>query len=172
MAQSQGARITCSQCNGWYDSERELWDHIQAAHRRFFSEQTTFQHGEYAKDKGSGRAEAQAMTERRTARRYELSLPVNISIPAQTAPVSYKGRTSDISTRGVHFISEKDLKVGDDLDLTVTLLAELTGGAEVLVQTRSTVIRVEKRSGYGNCRVGVAASFKRYEIVRCESART
>jgi hypothetical protein len=45
MAQPQPARIICSQCNGWYNSERELWDHIQAAHRRFVSEQSTVQHG-------------------------------------------------------------------------------------------------------------------------------
>ena len=43
MARPQVARITCSQCNGWYDSERELRDHMQAAHRRFVSEQSTFQ---------------------------------------------------------------------------------------------------------------------------------
>jgi len=45
MAQPKAARITCSECNAWYDSERELRDHIQTAHRRFVSEQTTFQHG-------------------------------------------------------------------------------------------------------------------------------
>ena len=45
MAQPQVARITCSQCNGWYDSERELRDHMQTAHRNFASEQSTFQHG-------------------------------------------------------------------------------------------------------------------------------
>jgi hypothetical protein len=45
MAQPQVARITCSECNGWYDSERELWDHLQTAHRRFVPEQCTFQHG-------------------------------------------------------------------------------------------------------------------------------
>ena len=45
MARPQVARITCSQCNGWYDSERELWDHMQTAHRRFASEQGAFQHG-------------------------------------------------------------------------------------------------------------------------------
>ena len=45
MAQPQVARITCSQCNGWYDSERELRDHRQAAHRRFVSEQSAFQPG-------------------------------------------------------------------------------------------------------------------------------
>ena len=45
MAQPQVARITCSLCNGWYDSERELWDHMHTVHRRFVSEQSTFQHG-------------------------------------------------------------------------------------------------------------------------------
>jgi hypothetical protein len=44
MAQPQMARITCNQCNGWYSSERELRDHMQAAHRRFVAEQSTFQH--------------------------------------------------------------------------------------------------------------------------------
>ena len=45
MAQPQMAPITCSQCNGWYTSDRELRDHMQAAHRRFVSVQSTFQHG-------------------------------------------------------------------------------------------------------------------------------
>ena len=45
MAQPQAARITCGQCNGFYNSERELRDHMQTAHRRFVSEQSTFQHG-------------------------------------------------------------------------------------------------------------------------------
>ena len=43
MAQSQVARITCSLCNGWYNSERELGNHMQTVHRRFVSEQNTFQ---------------------------------------------------------------------------------------------------------------------------------
>ncbi len=45
MAQPQVARITCSQCNGRYDSERELRDHMRTAHRRFVPEQGTFPHG-------------------------------------------------------------------------------------------------------------------------------
>ena len=43
MAQPEAARITCNQCNGWYNSERELRDHMQTAHRRFVSDQSTFQ---------------------------------------------------------------------------------------------------------------------------------
>jgi transcription termination factor NusB len=46
MAQPQAARITCRECNSWYVSERELWDHVQKAHRRSVPEQSTFQHGD------------------------------------------------------------------------------------------------------------------------------
>ena len=35
MTLVQASRITCRVCDGWYDSERELQDHMQAAHRRF-----------------------------------------------------------------------------------------------------------------------------------------
>jgi hypothetical protein len=44
MAQPQAARTTCSQCNGWYNSESELRDHMQTVHRMFFLEQSTFPH--------------------------------------------------------------------------------------------------------------------------------
>ena len=43
MVQPKLAQITCSLCNGWYVSERELRAHMQTAHRRFVSEQNTFQ---------------------------------------------------------------------------------------------------------------------------------
>jgi hypothetical protein len=55
--------------------------------------------------------------------------------------------------------------------LTVTLPAEVTGGTEVLVRMKSTVIRVEKSPANGERRMGVAALFKQYEFVRNESAR-
>jgi hypothetical protein len=45
MAHPQEARISCNECNGWYNSERELYEHMQTAHRRCVSEQSTLQHG-------------------------------------------------------------------------------------------------------------------------------
>ena len=45
MAQPQAARTTCGLCNGWYNSENELRNHMQTAHHRFLPEQSTFQHG-------------------------------------------------------------------------------------------------------------------------------
>ena len=38
MAQPKAARITCSECNGWYESENELWNHMRTVHRRFIPE--------------------------------------------------------------------------------------------------------------------------------------
>ena len=112
------------------------------------------------------------MMERRTARRYELSLPVNIRIPVQTNPVTYNGKTRDISNHGVYFTTGNNLNVGAELDLTVTLPAEVTRGGEVLVRIKSTVLRADKSLANGDCRVGVAAIFKRYDIVCNESVRS
>ena len=41
MAQPKAARITCSQCNAWYSTERELRDHMQTAHRLTVPQQTS-----------------------------------------------------------------------------------------------------------------------------------
>jgi hypothetical protein len=34
MAQPEVARITCRECNSFYASEIELWEHVQEMHRR------------------------------------------------------------------------------------------------------------------------------------------
>ena len=68
------------------------------------------------------------MTERRTARRYDLTLPIIIRVPPERRNVSKKGTTRDISTCGLYFVIEQDLEVGSDLDITLTLPAELTRG--------------------------------------------
>jgi hypothetical protein len=41
MAHPQEARITCNECNGWYNSESELYEHMRTAHRRFASDEGT-----------------------------------------------------------------------------------------------------------------------------------
>src|ERR1700732_3994995 len=50
MAQPQVARITCSQCNGWDNSESELRDHMRTVHRRFVSDQNTLQNASRKKE--------------------------------------------------------------------------------------------------------------------------
>jgi c-di-GMP-binding flagellar brake protein YcgR len=107
------------------------------------------------------------MTERRTARRYDLSLPVIIRVPVEKE-TSRNGKTRDISTRGVYFTIDRDLSAGAELDITLTLPSEVTRGSEVFIRAMGKVVRVEKKPENGTSRVGVAAVIERYEIIRNE----
>jgi c-di-GMP-binding flagellar brake protein YcgR len=115
--------------------------------------------------------EVGGMTERRTARRYDLSLPIIIRIPAERQDDSQEGKTRDISTRGLYFVIEQDLEAGSELDITLTLPAEITHGTEVFVRALGKVVRVERRTEEGTARMGVAAVIERYDIIRGEGAR-
>jgi hypothetical protein len=110
------------------------------------------------------------MTERRTTPRYNLSLPVIINSLIDKEAVSRTGRTRDISMRGVYFTIDNDLTGGAELDLTIIVPAEVAGGTEVFIKTTGKVVRVDKGSGNGDQKVGVAAAFETYEIVRNEAA--
>jgi len=110
------------------------------------------------------------MTERRTARRYDLSLPVNIRLPINREPRSHSGHTRDISTRGVYFMTQRDLAPGTEIDFTLTLPVEITRGSEVLVRAHGRVIRVDKRVEEDQDSVGVAAVIERYDIIRGETS--
>src|SRR4030081_1115161 len=107
------------------------------------------------------------MTERRTARRYDLSLPVIIRVPVEKE-TSQNGKTRDISTRGVYFTIDQDLAAGAELDITLTLPAQITRGTEVFVRAQGKVVRVEKKNHDGSLHLGVAAVIERYDIIRGE----
>ncbi len=111
------------------------------------------------------------MTERRMARRYDLSLPVNVRLPINREPKSHNGQTRDISTRGVYFTLRNDLAPGTEVDFTLTLPAEITRGTEVFVRAHGRVVRVDKRVEDDQEAVGVAAVIERYDIIRGEGSR-
>jgi len=108
------------------------------------------------------------MSERRTARRYDLSLPVIIRVPVEKESSSRNGKTRDISTRGVYFTIDHDLGAGAELDITLTLPAEITRGSEVFIRATGKVVRVDKHAETSSNRIGVAAVIERYEIIRTE----
>src|SRR5258708_19986083 len=62
-----------------------------------------------------------AMTERRIARRYDLSLPVIIRVPAERVAESQKGKTRDVSTRAVYFALHQNLQPRSHPNITLTL---------------------------------------------------
>jgi PilZ domain len=109
------------------------------------------------------------ITDRRTTRRYDLSLPVLIRVSRERVSDSQKGKTRDISTRGLYFVMDQDPQAGSRLDLVLTLPTEVTSGSEVLVHALGRVLRVEPRVEDGNTRMGVAAVIERYDIVRGEA---
>jgi c-di-GMP-binding flagellar brake protein YcgR len=110
------------------------------------------------------------MTERRTARRYDLSLPVNVRVPVNRE-TGQRGQTRDISTRGVYFTTQKELTPGAEVDFTLTLPPEITNGSEVLVRAHGRVVRIDKRQDEEFESVGVAAVIERYDIIRGEGTR-
>jgi c-di-GMP-binding flagellar brake protein YcgR len=111
------------------------------------------------------------MTERRTARRYDLSLPIIVRMPTERAANTRNAKTRDISTRGLYFVIDQDLEAGSDLDITLTLPAEITHGTDVFVRAFGKVVRVENKMEDGTSRMGVAAVIERYDIIRGEAAR-
>ena len=110
------------------------------------------------------------MQDRRAARRYELSLPVIVRAADDKEAASLTGKTLDISNRGVYFTIDQSLSAGTELELTMILPGEVTGGAEVFIRATGKVIRVGIPFGNGDQKVDVAAAFKRYEIVRNDAA--
>lgn len=110
------------------------------------------------------------MAERRTARRYDLALPVIVRVPAERA-TSRKAKTRDISARGLYFVIDQDLEAGSELDITLTLPAEITHGGDVFVRALGKIVRVENKKEEGMSRMGVAAVIERYDILRDEAER-
>jgi pseudouridine-5'-phosphate glycosidase len=110
------------------------------------------------------------MKDRRTARRYELSLPVIVRVPIDNEAVSRTGKIRDVSARGVCFTIDNNLSAGTEVDLTMILPAKVTGSTEVFIRATGKVIRVDKRSGNGHQKVDVSAVFEMYEIVCNEAA--
>ncbi len=96
---------------------------------------------------------------------------VVIRVPAERALDSQLGKTRDVSTRGVYFVVDQNMESGSQLDITLTLPAEITHGSEVLIRALGKVVRVERRMEDGNARMGIAAVIERYDIFRGKAAR-
>lgn len=108
------------------------------------------------------------MTERRAARRYDLSLSVVVRSPSGGKGIQQQGTTRDISTRGVYLVLDRAVTRDTDVDLTMVLPTGISGSAGVFVRAVGKVVRVEEWSRDKACRTGVAAVIRRYEIVRSE----
>lgn len=109
--------------------------------------------------------------ERRSTRRYQLSLPLGI-LPFSDLLMLHEqaglptGRTRDICTGGIYFTTYEPLTPGCELAFTFVLSTDLTRGGEAIICAQGKVVRTEKRLEKGIERMGVAATIERYEIVK------
>jgi hypothetical protein len=108
--------------------------------------------------------------EMRKARRYGLSLPVYIHAPIQKDFSTRNGRTCDLSTRGIYFLTESDLKTGNEVNLTITVPNEITRGSDVFINVTGKVVRVKDRPEFDGMTTGVAVTIDHYEIVHSDLA--
>ena len=107
------------------------------------------------------------MEERRGAHRYRLPLSVVVKLmPASSEPELLHARTRDVSTGGVYFTTDRQLPVGMKFDLSLTLPVEVTQDSPVIVAAQARVVRQEEKSENSTRRVGIAAQFERYSLVR------
>jgi hypothetical protein len=98
-------------------------------------------------------------TERRTSRRFTMSLPLTLRVGR--SPGEKRGETRDVSFRGLFFWTQEELEAGAPIEFVLTLPKEITMTRDVQIHCYGRVIRVE---GQQETR-GVAARIERYEFL-------
>jgi c-di-GMP-binding flagellar brake protein YcgR len=110
---------------------------------------------------------SQGNKERRTALRYDLSLPVEVRSVLKWQAEPFSGWTRDISACGIYFTIDQGLFSCSRFNFTLTLPAEITHGSQdSFVRAQGKVVRVEKKRENGKERVGVAAVILKHELIR------
>ncbi|MCI0355103.1 MAG: PilZ domain-containing protein [Acidobacteria bacterium] len=103
---------------------------------------------------------SEAEQEQRNTRRFALQLPV--SVKYVEGAKEQIAQTRDVSARGVFFYMDSNVKVGSDLEFTLTLPSEITLTDSIRVRCKGKVVRVEDK---GTERIGVAAAIDQYDFI-------
>lgn len=104
------------------------------------------------------------MAERRSARRFNMRLALNVRVPnGGQVPAHHHTESEDISSRGIYFYLPRDVRNGTNIEIVMTLPHEITLAGPVRVKCVGRIQRTEKRGGE---RVGVVAAIERYEFLR------
>jgi hypothetical protein len=102
-------------------------------------------------------------TDKRTAHRFRLSLPLIVRWKSDGAGGEEVTQSRDVSSRGISFYLPKGLKNGSAVEIVMTLPNEITMAGPVKVRCLGRVQRTEGKNGQ---RVGVVAAIERYEFLR------
>jgi hypothetical protein len=108
--------------------------------------------------------------ERRAASRYNLALPVEISLALiPTATRSILVKTRDISTHGFYFNIAQKVTVGTKFEFSIALPIEITGATQAFISGTARAVRVEGTGESHADRSGVGALIEKYRISRVDS---
>jgi hypothetical protein len=102
----------------------------------------------------------QPQVERRTSRRFPLSLPVLAKSPAGG---EVQTQTRNISSRGICFHASEGFKVGSALEFVLTLPAEVTFTEPIRIACKGRVVRVEPAAD--GTKAAVAGVIEDYEFL-------
>jgi hypothetical protein len=106
------------------------------------------------------------MGERRQARRYELYLPVQVSMSRKRPAEFSTAQLRDISRSGIYFHSDVAITPGTGVELTFALPGEKDREHQVLVRASAKALRVASLKGEATPIYGVAAAIDRIDFVR------
>jgi hypothetical protein len=101
----------------------------------------------------------QPQPERRTNRRFPLTLPVL----AKCAGGEVLTQTRDISSRGICFFASHEFPVGSTLEFVLTLPAEMTLTEPIRISCTGRVVRVESKED--GTPAAIAAVIDDYEFL-------
>lgn len=101
-------------------------------------------------------------SERRTSRRFNMSLPMVVRFPEDGSTVDAATETRDVSFRGLYFTVDKSCKAGSPLEFVLTLPKEITMAGDVQIRCVGEIIRVDGQPT-GKC--GIAARIDKYDFL-------
>jgi hypothetical protein len=104
---------------------------------------------------------ASESTDRRTARRFTMSLPLQVRFTNDGDSEEKMAHTRDVSFRGVYFMVDTPVEQGASVELVLTLPQQITLAGDVRIRCFGNIVRVEERED-GR---GVAAQIDRYEFL-------
>ena len=100
-------------------------------------------------------------TDRRTARRFNMALPLEVRFTNNGTTEEKSAQTRDVSFRGVYFLTETRMEEGSAVELVITLPQQITLAGDVRIRCFGSILRVEERDE-GR---GIAARIDRYEFL-------
>jgi PilZ domain len=97
--------------------------------------------------------------DKRVHRRYSLKIPLTSKA---LTPVNGGMETSNVSARGVFFISSTKPEEGAPLEFSLTLSPEITLTDNIVIRCKGRVVRVNQTPG--SDKVGIAAVIEKYDF--------